>query len=315
MAQKIDKLFIMPIDGSANALKALDYTGRLFNNGQRIDAHLLYVIPALPPILVEESQYNRKTAAMLKKMEDKYISMAKAALAEGRQRLQELGFEQDRVTTTIHSRAMGVAQDICGWAEKKSADAIVMSSRGTGRLHSFFMGATATKVIDASAFCPVWIITGKVTEQGVLIAVDRSEEAMRAVDHAGFILSAVDHPVTLFYSQRNLTSFVPRQVADSAPDLERLWQDRVGKAIAPVMEKARHMLIDAGVAESRITVRAAEGTRSAAADIIKTARQLRCGTIIVGRRGSTGKSAFRMGSVSRNVMEGAENTAVWIVPG
>lgn len=314
MASKISKLFIMPIDGSANALKALDYFGRFFGNGQRIDVHLLYVIPALPPILVEESQHNRETAAMLKKMEDKYISMAKTALAEGRQRLQELGFEQDRVITTIHSHAMGVAQDICGWAEKKSADAIVMSSRGRGRLQSFFMGATTTKVIDASALCPVWIITGKVTDQSVLIAVDRSEEAMRAVDHAGFILSGGDHAVTLFYSQRNLTSFVPRQVADSAPGLERFWQDRVGKAIAPVMEKARRMLIDAGVSESRITVRAAEGTRSAAADIIKTARQLQCGTIILGRRGSTGQSAFRMGSVSRNVMEGSENTAVWIVP-
>lgn len=314
MTQQTGKLFVLPIDGSTNALKSLDYIGLFFGGKQQIDIHLLYVIPALPPILVEESRHNCETAVMLQKMEDEYISLAKTALTEGRQRLQELGFDPDRITTTLHAQAMGVAKDIYRWAEKKSADAIVMCPRGRGRLHSFIMGATATKVVDASTLCPVWIVTGKVTEQGVLIAVDRSEEAMRAVDHAGFILSSVNHPVTLFYSQRNLTSFVPRQVADSAPGLEQLWQDRVGKAIAPVMEKARSMLINAGVAESRITVRAAEGTRSAAADIIKTARQLQCGTIILGRRGSSGQSLFRMGSVSRNVMDGCENTAVWIVP-
>ena len=314
MTEKTNRFFLLPIDGSANALKAVDYLGRFLGQGNGASVHLLYVMPALPPILVEESRHNRETAAMLGKMEKNYISLAKTALADGRQRLLACGFEDDRIKTSLHNQAQGVARDICNVAEKDLVDAIVMSSRGRGRLESFFMGATATKVIDASGFCPIWIVLGNVTRQGVLIAVDRSEEAQRAVDHAGFILAPTDQPITLFYSRRSLTSLIPRQVVDSAPGMESLWQDRTAKAIAPAMEKARGILVDAGVDDARITVRVAEGTRSPAADIVKTAAELQCGTIIMGRRGTTGQSAFRMGSVSRSVMEAGEDTAVWIVP-
>jgi nucleotide-binding universal stress UspA family protein len=314
MTEQIQKLFIIPIDGSANSLNALDYIGYLFGTAPNVFIELLYIVPALSPILVDESRHNPKTAAMLKKMELKHISIAKAALDGGRMRLQGLGFEDHQIKTTFLGQAVGVAMDICNWAEKKSADAIVMSSRGRSRLESFFMGATANKVTDAGTFCPIWIILGKVTQRGILVAVDRSKEAMRAVDHAGFTLAQTDQPVTLFYSRRSLAGFIPRQVVEEAPDLERIWQDRAGKAIAPVMETARQILLDAGVAESRITVRVAEGTRSAAGDIIKTAQQLHCGTIIMGRRGSSGQSVFNMGSVSRKVIEGSDDAAIWVVP-
>ncbi len=314
MSKKLKKLFLVPIDGSPRSLNAIEYIGHLFGEAQNVHVDLLYVVPAMSPILVEESRHNRKTAAMLQKMEKKHVKFAKTALEKGAQKLKELGFEEDRIKTTLFGQATGVASDICERAEAKSADALVMNSRGRSRLESYFMGATATKVIDASNICPAWIVLGKVTQDGVLLALDRSKEALRAVDHAGFILADTSHPITLFYSQRNLTSFLPRQVVEEAGDLERIFQDRTGKIIAPVMQTARQMLMDAGVDESRITVRVAEGTRSPAADIVKTANKLNCGTIIVGRRGTSGQSMFNMGSVSRKVVEGSDDTAVWIVP-
>jgi len=73
-------------------------------------------------------------------------------------------------------------------------------------------------------------------------------------------------------------------------------------------------VIDAAVTASKISVQVTKGTRSAAADIIKSARKLNCGTIILGRRCTTAQSKLLMGSVSRNVIEGCEDTAVWIVP-
>ena len=314
MTQSINKFFLVPIDGSPQSLNAIDYLGHLFSAVQTIQIDLLYVVSAISPILVEESRFNRKTAAMLQKMEKKNMAFARSALEQGALRLKQMGFEEQRINTTILAQIAGVATDICERAEQKSADALVMSSRGRSRLESYFMGATATKVIDASKRCPAWIVLGKVAQTGFLIAVDRSEEALRAVDHAGFILADTQHPITLFYSQRKLTSFLPREVVDEAPDLETIWQDRVGKTIAPVMETARQILIDAGVADSRITVRVTEGTRSPAADIIKTASQLDCGTIVMGRRGTSGQSMFNMGSVSRKVVDGSDDMAIWIVP-
>jgi nucleotide-binding universal stress UspA family protein len=43
----------------------------------------------------------------------------------------------------------------------------------------------------------------------VLIAVDSSENALRAVDHAGFMLSGTDCKATIFYAMKNLGRFVP----------------------------------------------------------------------------------------------------------
>lgn len=314
MTQPINKLFLVPIDGSSKSLSAIDYIGHLFGKTQTVKIDLLYVVPSISPILIEESRYNRKTAEMIKKMEKKSLDYARSTLDKGAKKLKRLGFEEDRIKTTILAQTTGVALDICDRAEQKSVDALVMSSRGRSRLESYIMGATASKVIDASKLCPAWIILGKVTQTGVLIAVDRSEEALRAVDHAGFILAETEHPITLFYSQRKLTSFFPHQVMDEAADLEHIWQDRVGKTIAPVMKKAFQMLLDAGVAESRVTVQVTEGTRSPAADIIKTAQELGCGTIVMGRRGATGQTMFNMGSVSRKVVEASDDTAIWIVP-
>jgi nucleotide-binding universal stress UspA family protein len=313
-AAKIEKLIVAPTDGSMASINALEYIGDFFGPRHRVVVNLVYVMPALPPILVEESRHNRQTAGMLKKMEQKHHETAKTALDLGRQRLLKLGIVEERIRTGIQMQTTTIANDICNFAQNASADAIVLGSRGKSRLESFFINATATKVIEAGKLCPAWIVLGKVKQQGVLIAVDRSSEALRAVDHAGFMIADSDHPVTLFYSQRSLTAFVPRQVVDAAPNMEHIWQDRIGKAIAPVMQKARQMLIDAGVEASRIKIQISEGTRSAAADIIKSARKLNCGTIILGRRGTTAQSKLLMGSVSRNVMEGCEDTAVWIVP-
>ncbi len=313
MTKPVEKLIVAPVDGSANALKAMEYLG-FYADGARMAIHLLYVMPPLPPILVEESRTNRQTEALLKKMQEKSKLLADDALVQARQRLIAVGFPEGGIKSTVLAQNYPVAASICAWSEKKSADAIVMSSRGRGRLESFFMGATTQKVVDASELCPVWVINGNVTDRGILIGVDHSPEALRAVDHAGLMLACGNQPITLFYSRRCLTCFVPRQVADAAPGMEQIWQDRAGRRIAPIMEKARQVLVDAGVDPSRIGVRVAEGSRSAAADLLKTARSSRCGTIIVGRRGSTSSSVFRMGSVSRGVLESSEHLAVWIVP-
>ena len=155
---------------------------------------------------------------------------------KARQRLIAVGLPEDSIKSTVLAQNYPVAASICAWSEKKSADAIVMSSRGRGRLESFFMGATTPKRLSTPAgLCPVWVINGNVTDRGILIGVDHSPEALRAVDHAGLMLACGNQPITLFYSRRCLTCFVPRQVADAAP---RPGADLAGSGRAP--DRADH---------------------------------------------------------------------------
>ena len=176
------------------------------------------------------------------------------------------------------------------------------------------MGETACKVMELSLICPVWMVKGDVRSKPVLIAIDNSENAMRAVDRAGFMLSGTDCPITLFYSKRSLGRFFSTDVVAPMTDLETMWKSAAGREIAPYMKKAKEMLIKAGLDESQISTRIMDGSRSAAGDILDAARKFGCGTIVMGRRGATNVKGYTMGSVSRKVLQDFKDSALWLVP-
>ena len=59
MAEDIQKKIVVPVDGSDNALASLDYINLLFGPQHNLKTTLFYVIPRLPPILVEEIKQAR----------------------------------------------------------------------------------------------------------------------------------------------------------------------------------------------------------------------------------------------------------------
>ena len=175
------------------------------------------------------------------------------------------------------------------------------------------MGEVSSKLLEYCRVCPVWIVEGKVRSNQVLIAVDSSDNALRAVDHAGFMLAGTDNPVTLFHTMRHLNRFVPQEVLDEAPELEELWKTKAGQEIEPFMKKAREVLLQAGLDESQIKVKVVDGSRSAASDILDEARSNGYGTIVMGRRGISGVKEFFMGSVTNKVLQNCTGMAAWIV--
>ena len=79
------------------------------------------------------------------------------------------------------------------------------------------------------------------------------------------------------------------------------------------MNKAKEMLLQAGLNESQITKKVVDGSRSAASDILDEARNNGYGTIVMGRRGLSGVREFFMGSVSSKVLQSSTRMATWIV--
>jgi nucleotide-binding universal stress UspA family protein len=210
---------------------------------------------------------------------------------------------------------VGVARDICSWAEKnKQADAIIISSRGRSRLEAIFTGKIANKVLEYVKVCPVWMVKGRVKSKNVLLTVDNSENAMRAVDHAGFLLSGTDVNVTVFHSKRDLRRYVPAEVLEEFPGVQKFWQKKAGDVVAPYMKKARAMLIRAGLAENQISVKMVDGTRSAARDILEEAEESAIGTIVLGKRGHSNVKDYSMASTTKKVLDRASDMAVCIVP-
>ena len=101
---------------------------------------------------------------------------------------------------------------------------------------------------------------------------------------------------------------------DEFPEVNKFWQHKAGERIVPFMQKAKDMLLAAGIGEDQITSRVVDGSRSAAADILNEAHNSDTGTIFLGLRGYSGVTDFTMGSVTRKVLNQARNMTVSIVP-
>ena len=66
MTKNQEKMIVVPIDGSENALKSLDYINRIFGSKHNLSVSLVYLVPKLPSILVEESRKSRETLDQLR---------------------------------------------------------------------------------------------------------------------------------------------------------------------------------------------------------------------------------------------------------
>jgi nucleotide-binding universal stress UspA family protein len=314
MTGAIQKMIVVPVDGTKSLFRSLDYINLVFGPEHNLRIVLFYVLPRLPPILVEESLTSAETAKQLADLDNRNAEMAERLLALGKKRMMEMGFAEKTVEAVFRRIEIGIARDIVNWSEKKRADAVVISTRSRGKLAAFFWGETANKVLEYSRVCPVWMLKGTVKRKHALVAIDNSKNAMRAVDHAGLMLFGSDVKVTIYHSKRDLERFIPNALVDEFPEFQKFWQRRAGKEIAPFMEKAKEILLAAGINEAQITAKVVDGSRSAAADILEEARAFGADIIFTGLRGYSDVKEYSMGSVTRKVLHQAENMAVCIVP-
>ena len=208
---------------------------------------------------------------------------------------------------------MSIARDIYNCANREKVDAVALTRRGRTDLETFFMGAISSRLVHYCADCPVWILGSAVRSRKVLVCMDSSKNALRAADHVGFMLSGTDCLATLFHSIRHLRRYVPMEVLEGAEELQKLWKNKAGEQIAPYMEKAEEMLLNAGLSKEQISMKVVDGGRSAANEILKEARNNGYGTIVLGRHGESMAKEFMFGSVTSKILHHSPGLAVWIV--
>ena len=309
----LTKKIVLPIGGSINSLRSLDYLDLIYGSRHKPDIDLLYILPALPPILTDKKTMDKRIKDKLKVVEKKNIQMAERILSEAKTALVKKGFEEKNINTAFKKVEITTARDIFNWVNSKHTDAALLNRRGRSDLKSFFMGSVTQRLIEYHPVCPVWIVEGFIHSKKVLVCMDGSENAIKAVDHAGFMLSGTDCPVTIFHSLRHLRRYVPKEALAAAPDLEQIWKARTGQQISPSMKMAREMLLGAGLQTEQITSKVVDGSRSAAHDILKEAHDNDYGTIVLGRRGVSALKEFFIGSVTSQIIHNSMGLAVWIV--
>ncbi len=154
---------LIAIDGSKNALKAVDYVGHQFRGIDDLEITLLHVLPYVPTsfwddghILTSEEREERK------KVVDKWLSNQQRALEplfrEAMEVLAGRGIKSHQVTTKSISDSADVAGSILEEARDGGYQTLVVGRCGLSPAKHFVMGSVTTKIINHGAGITVCVV-------------------------------------------------------------------------------------------------------------------------------------------------------------
>lgn len=292
------KRILLAVDGSEQAFEAVRYVNRLLPPN-RMEVVLFHVMTRVP-----ESFWDmEKEPTLRQKLGDTgaWESQQKKEIQEFMEKARCLFLDQnipeDAVSIKIQERKVGIARDIIHESQK-DYDGVVVGRWGMSMLKDFLWGSIANKLIGRLINIPLCVVGGTSQIGKILMAIDASEGAMRALDYIGAMVDTSHWEVTLFHAIREF-------------DTEELH--RAEKSMASVFETASRHLEEAGFNRNQIDLKTVTGVHSRAAVIITEALKGGYGTIVVGRRGLTNVEEFIMGRVSNKVIHMAREMAVWVV--
>lgn len=149
------KKIIVPVDGSEDSYKALEYAVSL---GRNFNSEILVVHVAAPyddgklpsPIKEASSAEAGAAAAVKKQAEEK----TETPLDIAKKKVELLAYHNLRYLPLI---GMNPAMTIIEQTEHQVADLVIMGSRGLGGFAGLLVGSVSSKVVQG-AQCPVLIV-------------------------------------------------------------------------------------------------------------------------------------------------------------
>jgi len=138
--------FLIAVDGSDHANRAIDAVGRLAKSSLDLDATLICVSP-------EPMFYGDYTATTIQNIEDEQKRQQNTILTKATERAVEQGLKLGEPV-----RAYGViANEIVQAANEMHADQIAMGTRGMGAVGNMLLGSVAQRVLHHSGV-PVLLV-------------------------------------------------------------------------------------------------------------------------------------------------------------
>jgi nucleotide-binding universal stress UspA family protein len=296
MAERRTRI-LLAVDGSDQAFEAARYVSRLFAPN-RIDVVLFHVATKIPESFwdIEEDPELMLKEAAPSASEHQQEEKIQKLMARARQLFLDRGVPENAVIAKIQERQVGIARDII-YESERDYEAVVLGRWGMSLLKDFLWGSIADKLLGRLTHVPLCVVGGTPHVGKILVALDASKGAMRAVDYVGTMVSA-DLEVTLFHAVRALGEEIFHKAEES---------------MESVFEEATSRLEKAGFGRNQIATRMATGVLSRAGAIIQDALKGGYGTIVVGRRGLSYVEEFSMGRVSNKIIHMAQKLAVWVV--
>jgi nucleotide-binding universal stress UspA family protein len=148
----------------------------------------------------------------------------------------------------------------------------------------------------------------------ILVALDESENAMRAVEYIARSFTP-DHEITLFHVALDTAAICSMNSPELTPYFTAQQisfcslEDKKKELVEKAMDQARARLIKAGFQDDKISARIETRKKGVARDILAEA-QSGYDTIVMGRRGLSGFTGFFIGSVSQKILNNVEKISL-----
>ena len=152
----------------------------------------------------------------------------------------------------------------------------------------------------------------------ILVAVDESTNSMRAVKYVAKGMNPTA-TVTLFSVLPDATAACGLDGPSLTPLFRKNRQtfcaieDTKKDTVKAFMEKAKTVLVEAGLPSKNVAIKIRKKKTGIARDILKEAEQGKYDTLVIGRRGLSGIKQFLLGSVSNKVVKFAKKASVIVV--
>jgi len=264
---------LVPIDGSRFSFQNEEVAANIANKfNSRVT--VLHVVPHA--IRHQSTEFAQQVPDSIREeMEDWFLQRGKQALEEAK---RFFAGGNVRVDTMLVEFA-DPAETILKVAKEKRSDIIVIGNRGTGEIEEFALGSVAEKVLRY-AECTVLIVKRETAISKILVAIDGSKHAQKALEYAVQLALKHNASVTLINVTQTVYPYLKANAAKSIGELI------VSKAARQVKELKVDKRVEIG---------------QPAKTILEVAKNENYDLIALGNRGLNPAERFLFGSVSDKV--------------
>jgi nucleotide-binding universal stress UspA family protein len=307
----MDAAVLIGYDGSAESEQAIRGAADLLAPRRAVVVH---VWESLSELLLhtDVDQLSGSLREAADELDAEDAQGAERLAQRGAELAEAAGFEATAVGVRARPRAWPTLLEL---ADEHDAAAVVVGSRGLGRVKSALLGSVSSGVLD-HARRPVLIVPpreGAAASGPVLIGYDGSEHAAAAIETAGRLLKVREALVqTVWTSYESVAS--AGVAGTSAAVVSKAVDEIDGKAEEAARETAEQgaaLAAAAGLEARAESVRARGQTWGA---LIDSAELRDAAAVVVGSRGRSRFGAALMGSVSRAIVHQAPAPVLVVRP-
>lgn len=297
---------LVPVDGSDKSLATIQFLARTayVKSMQVVLFHVFHNIPESYWDLAKNPSVPA-SAAPIAAWEHQNRANIEAFMEKCTDLLVKSGFHSEKIRPVIHNREEGIARDILKEA-RNGYYATVIRRRGFSSIPGVLVGSVTDKLMGALNFIPLVIVGKELLAEKILIAVDASASAMKAVEFVAGFAGKSGCAVSLLHIIRPQTAG-----ADQGALEEFLLNSR--ENISKIFEKSVSCLEQGGFERDRIDHRIVTQVSSRAGAIAEHADKGLYSMIVLGRRGLSEPGEFFIGRVPRKVVYAAVGKTVCIV--